>query len=121
MVLLKKADREEEFFFAPTKKKKDAKSKAKKESNAIKHNVETFKLFSELKLDAPITTDEIPPLLEKLEAQMETYKAKIQEWVEKREEMKKKILEEGFIPGLDDKEEGEGKEEEKADEKAEDA
>merc|ERR1719253_748802 len=92
MVLLKKADREEEFFFAPTKKKKDAKSKAKKESNAIKHNVETFKLFSELKLDAPITTDEISPLIEKLEAQMETYKAKIQEWTEKREEMKRKIL-----------------------------
>jgi len=115
LVVLKKSDREEEFFFAPTKKAKGAKNKSKKETTAIKHNVETFKLFSELKLDAPITTDEIPPIVEKLEAQLETYQAKIALWVEKREEMKKKILE-GADP-----EEAIAEAKEDGDEKAEEA
>merc|ERR1712039_918011 len=94
-VLARKEDRDE-FYFVPTAKKK-SKSKnkgGKAESGAkpIKHNAETFRLFDQLKLDAPITIDEIPALLEKLEAQLEFYKEKVKEWVEKRDEMKAKIL-----------------------------
>merc|ERR1719373_1071761 len=94
-ILTKKEDRDE-FYFVPTAKKK-SKSKnkgGKSESGAkpIKHNAETFRLFDTLKLDAPITTDEIPALVEKLEAQLECYKEKVKEWEKNRDEMKAKIL-----------------------------
>merc|ERR1711957_619858 len=77
---------------------KAKKSKSKNKGGAapsgksIKHNAETFQLFDKLKLDAPLTTDDVPGLLEKLEAQLEGYKAKVKEWEEKREEMKKAII-----------------------------
>merc|ERR1712157_658490 len=89
-------NREEEFYFAPTAAKKKAKSKSKgsKEGAAkpIKHNAETFKLFDQLKLSAPITTEEIPATLEKLEAQLESYQEKVKAWEQNRDETKKKIL-----------------------------
>merc|ERR1719356_1378168 len=101
-VLLKKEDREEEFYFVPTAKKKGkSKNKGSKEggsSKPIKHNAETFRLFDKLKLDAPITTDDIPAIVEKLEEQMEMYKGKVKEWEEKRDEMKRKIMEDGVMP-----------------------
>merc|ERR1712139_430069 len=101
-VVLSKEHREEEFYFAPTKgkaaKKKAAASKPK--AADIKHNVETFRLFEQLKLDAPITTDDIPALLEKLEAQLEEYHAKVKVWEQNRDEMKRKIL-----AGINDEEE----------------
>merc|ERR1719493_445237 len=95
-VLTKKEDRDE-FYFVPTAKKKGkSKNKGGKDggsSRPIKHNAETFRLFDQLKLDAPITTDDVPATLEKLEAQLEMYKEKVKEWEEKRDEMKRKILE----------------------------
>merc|ERR1719356_1269339 len=100
-VLAKKEDREE-FYFVPTAKKKSkSKNKGGKEggsSKPIKHNAETFRLFDQLKLDAPITTDDIPATLEKLEGQLEMYKQKVKEWEEKRDEMKRKIMEDGIMP-----------------------
>eukprot|EP00747_Dinoflagellata_sp_TGD_P089401 gnl/TRDRNA2_/TRDRNA2_164307_c0_seq4.p2 gnl/TRDRNA2_/TRDRNA2_164307_c0~~gnl/TRDRNA2_/TRDRNA2_164307_c0_seq4.p2 ORF type:complete len:338 (-),score=170.81 gnl/TRDRNA2_/TRDRNA2_164307_c0_seq4:136-1014(-) len=119
VVLLGKANRDEEFYFAPTKgkaaKKKAAGSKPKAAN--IKHNVETFRLFESLKLDAPITTDDVPPLLEKLEAQLEEYLAKVKVWEENRDEMKKKIL--AGIQDEEEKKEEEEKEEEKEEAKDE--
>merc|ERR1712187_203106 len=115
MVLLKKDLREEEFFFAPTKKGKAAKKgKSGGEQDTskkpIKHNAETFKLFDSLKLDAPITVADIPPLLEKLNEQMEMYQAKVKEWEENKEELKRKIKE--GILSLDEVD-GEGGEKDK--------
>merc|ERR1719433_1900397 len=83
-VLTKKEDRDE-YYFVPTAKGKKNKAKAKggkAEGSAkpIKHNAETFTLFAKLKLDAPITTDDIPAILEKLEAQLEGYKEKVEQW-----------------------------------------
>jgi len=88
-ILQKKNDREEEFYFAPTKRKgpKAGGGKKKATSNAIKHNVETFKLFDTLKLDAPITTDEIPALLEKLDSQLAGYMVKVEAWKKEREDI----------------------------------
>merc|ERR1719454_354726 len=85
-ILISKDKREEEFYFAPTKSKqsKKGKSKAKEEGNGIKHNMETFRLFDQLKLDAPITTADIPSCLEKLDEQMKSYEAKVAAWEEKR-------------------------------------
>merc|ERR1711979_111301 len=109
-VLMKKEDRDEGYYYAPTAKGK--KSKGKKGAKAdgssskpIKHNAETFRLFDQLKLNAPITTDDVPPLIEELEKQLENYKAKVKDWEEKREERKRRILE-----GLED-------EDDKADDK----
>merc|ERR1712048_212677 len=115
-VLLKKEDRDEEYFFAPTKGKKgESKAKADKSegsSKPIKHNAETFRLFDQLKLDAPITTNDIPALLVKLEEQLEMYKEKVKEWEEKRDEMKRKILVDGILPEDEEKEKEEVKAEE---------
>merc|ERR1712066_761124 len=101
-VLLKKEDRDE-YYFVPTAKKKGKSKQKTGKSEAggnkpIKHNAETFRLFDQLKLDAPITTDEIPGILEKLEAQLESYQGKVKEWEIKREETKRAILEHGIFP-----------------------
>jgi len=95
VVLIAKSKRDEEFYYAPTRKGKASKNKGKKEGGSakpIKHNAETFKLFAALEIDAPITTDDIPATLEKLEAEMESFKAKIKEWEKTRDEKKAKIL-----------------------------
>merc|ERR1712060_1032094 len=80
-VLVKKEDRDE-FYFVPTAKKKGKSNKKKDDGEAtgnkpIKHNAETFRLFDQLKLDAPITTGDIPGILEKLEEKLEMYKEKV--------------------------------------------
>merc|ERR1711957_688219 len=122
-VLMKKGDRDQEMYYAPTRKGKSAK-KAKgagedKSKKPIKHNAETFKLFDSLKLDAPITTADIPALLVKLEEQKNGFEVKVKEWEENKEEMKRKIKE-GIITeeDLEPKKE-ETKEEEKEEEKKE--
>jgi len=95
VVLMSKSKRDEEFYYAPTRKAKASKSKNKAAGGSakpIKHNAETFKLFASLKLDAPITTDDIPATLEKLQAQMEEFQGKIKDWEKSRDERKAKIL-----------------------------
>merc|ERR1712137_253060 len=96
MVLASKKDREEEFYFAPTKKGKTKLGSGKKGGGSgkqqIKHNAETFKLFKALGLEAPLATDDIAPLLEELDAKMKHYQDKIAEWESNREEMKRRIL-----------------------------
>merc|ERR1712217_451738 len=96
-VLMKKEDRDEEYYYAPTAKGKKSKGKkgAKAEGSSgkpIKHNAETFRLFDQLKLNAPITTDEVPPLLEQLQAKLADFQQKVKVWEETKEEQKKKIL-----------------------------
>merc|ERR1719316_1665841 len=92
VVLGKKEDRANEFYFAPTKKKGGAKKANKpaddKTKKTIKHNAETFKLFDSLGLEAPITVADVPALLEKLEKSLETYQEKVQAWEQNKEEMK---------------------------------
>lgn len=93
-VLVKKEDRDE-FYYVPTAKKK-GKSKVKGKEGAskpIKHNAETFRLFDQLKLDTPITTEDIPATLEKLDAQLDMYKQKVKEWEMCRDDLKRRILE----------------------------
>merc|ERR1719230_137289 len=65
-VLASKKERGEEMYFVSTKKNKAAK-KAKAAATQIRHNAVTFKLFKELDLDAPITTDDIPAIIEQLD------------------------------------------------------
>merc|ERR1712060_1021776 len=96
-VLMKKEDRDNEFYMLPAKgkkakAKKGAKSEGGEKAKPIKHNAETFRLFDQLKLDAPITTDEVPALVEKLEEKLADYQRKVKEWEETKEEKKRKIL-----------------------------
>merc|ERR1740123_2746666 len=95
-VLLTKDQRDEEYYYAPTAGKKKGKSKNKGgtegKSKPIKHNAETFKLFDQLKLSAPITTDDVPGTLEKLQEQLEGFQEKVKAWEKNRDEQKKKIL-----------------------------
>jgi len=127
-LLVTKKDRDE-FYLAPTKGGKKAKaSKTKAElvgARPIKHNAETFQLFDKLKLDAPITTDDIPALLAQLEEKLTYYNDKVKEWELKRDEMKRIIMEGGTIPGLEEEanataEDATGAEAEEAEEAKED-
>merc|ERR1711865_1003352 len=81
MVLASKASRDDEMYYVPTRKGKAAKKKGgggeEGGKKPIKHNAEPFKLFESLKLDAPITTADIPALLEKLSQQKEMYEGKV--------------------------------------------
>lgn len=124
-ILVGKENREEEFYYAPTAAKKKGKSKNKggKEgvSKPIKHNAETFKLFDQLKLNAPITTQDIPATLEKLEEQLESYKEKVAAWEIQKEDKKKAIMEGRDLDVEEVAEDaGEEKEEEKEEEAKED-
>merc|ERR1712151_678401 len=117
-----KADRDMEYYFEPTARGKKGKSKAKKDegegkAKPIKHNAETFQLFDKLKLDAPITTDDVPALLEKLDAKLVEFNGKVKKWEEQREDLKERILA-GEATAEDDKEEA--KDEEKEDDKEDD-
>jgi uncharacterized coiled-coil DUF342 family protein len=116
-VLLKKEDRDE-YYYAPTVKKTQ-KKKGKKEggSKPIKHNASTFMLFDKLKLDAPITTDDIPGTLEKLEEQLESYKEKVKAWEKNRDELKQKIMAGEAIEEEKAEEEQEGEQEEDKEDK----
>merc|ERR1712086_405116 len=95
-VMASKKDRNEEMYFVPSKVKAKKGQKKGAEGDAskkpIKHNAETFKLFDSLKLDAPITTADIPALLIKLEEQKLGFEVKVKEWEENREALKAKIL-----------------------------
>jgi len=121
VVLVDKSKRDEEFYYMPTRKGKASKAKGKKEGGSakpIKHNAETFKLFATLKIDAPITTDDIPATLEKLEKEMETYREKIKDWEKNRDEKKAKILAGEVVEEEEEKEEAEEAAAEKEEEDA---
>merc|ERR1712048_1536813 len=93
-VMLTKKGEEEEFYFAPTKKKAAGKKKVEKKdegaSKPLKHNIETFALFDKLKINAPMSTDDLPGVLEQLEAQMVSYNEKVKAWEEKMAERRRK-------------------------------
>jgi len=102
-VLASKKDRAEEMYFVATKKGKAAK-KAKAAATQIRHNAVTFKLFKELDLDAPITTDDIPGVIEQLEKKTQYYQDQLKVWEDTREQRKAAIL-----AGEDSEDEGAGR------------
>jgi len=113
--VLGKKDERDEFWFEPTKgkKSKGSKQKATPSAKPIKHNAETFKLFDQLKLDAPLTVDQIPDLLEKLEAKLVVFQEKVAKWEQTKEEKKAKILAGEDVDEDEKEDKVESKEEEK--------
>lgn len=49
-------------------------------------------MFKELDLDAPITTDDIPAIIEQLEKKTKFYEDQLAEWEATREQKKEAIL-----------------------------
>lgn len=95
-ILLSKKDRDAEMYFAPTKKKNlKKKGGDKPKASAIKHTAETFQIFQQLKLQAPMTTDDLAPLLEKLEGSLAEYQDKVRVWEAERLEKLKAAEEAG--------------------------
>jgi len=85
-VLLCKGAREEEFFFAPTKKKQ-LKKKGEGKAKALKHDMTTLGFFSQYKITPPVDTAGIGKALEEVNAKIAEFKAK---QVKKIEDDKKK-------------------------------
>jgi len=115
-VMASKKDRDGEMYFIPSKGKKSKVKKAAEgdaSKKPIKHNAETFKLFDSLKLDAPITTADIPAILVKLGEKKAFYEGKVKEWEENKEDMKRKIKEGLEAEKEEPKEEAKAEEEEK--------
>lgn len=105
MVLLDKSSREEEFFFAPTKRKGLKKGSAKK-SKPIVHSLETLGFFDKYKVSPPTTLESVDATLAEVEKKAVEYKEKQTKAVEKEKEKAAK------------KAKGEGEEGEKGEEAA---
>jgi len=58
----------------------------------IKHNIQTFKLFSRLELSPPMTTADIPETLERLQAQLDFYRDKVKAWEDGRSLLDQKVV-----------------------------
>lgn len=86
VVLIKKQDRDEEFYMPVSKKKGPHKKNKAPSSNVIKHDAYTFRLFDALKISAPSTTDQIPSTLEQLQKELARYNAEIAVWEKKRDD-----------------------------------
>merc|ERR1719301_71771 len=88
MVLMSKGDREEEFFYAPTKKKKQLKKKGPAtKAKPIVHSMEALSFFDKYKIPTPADSSAIPDAIKATEAKVAEFKAKQEKKVE--EEKKK--------------------------------
>lgn len=94
----KKQREEEEMFFKGKGKKKDIrKQKAEAKANQkddskdskIKHTLASIDIFSSLKLTPPVTTADVPPLIDQLNEKLAGYKEKVKEWENEKEERAK--------------------------------
>merc|ERR550514_946085 len=86
LVLMSKKDREEEFFFAPTKTKQ-LKKKGGGKAKPIVHSMETLGFFDKYKVSPPPDANAVPEAITAVEAKVAEYKAKQEKMVE---DMKKK-------------------------------
>lgn len=83
MVLMNKADRDEEFFYAPTKKKQlKQKGAGGKKAKPIVHSMEALSFFDKYKLPTPADSAAVPATLEAVEAKVKEFKAKQEKKIE---------------------------------------
>merc|ERR1719253_1585863 len=107
MVLMGKNDREEEFFYAPTKKK-NLKKKGPGKAKPIVHSMETLSFFDKYKLATPSDSAAIPGALEAVEAKIAEFKAKQEKKIEddkKKAEKKEEAAEAAEEPAAEATEE----------------
>jgi len=82
-ILVNKADREEVFFFAPTKVNKKTTQKSTEAKN-FTHTLDTIGLFAALKLSAPSSVKDIEPTISSLEHKIADLKKKQVEVIAER-------------------------------------
>jgi len=85
-VLVKKGDRDEEFFMPATKKKGPKKQNRAAPSTVIKHDAYTFRLFAAIKIKAPSSVNQVPDTLKLLNEELDKYKTKIADWQKRKED-----------------------------------
>lgn len=90
-VCVPKKDRDADEGAVMLKKGKKLRQKTKATTKSIKHNAGTFALFKQLDIDAPLTLEAVPDVMEALNKKAETFQAKIKEWELKREQMQKEV------------------------------
>jgi len=76
MVMISKGQREEEFFFAPTKTKQLKKKGPGTKAKPIVHSMETLSFFDKYKLPTPADSAAVPATLKAVEDKIVEYKAK---------------------------------------------
>lgn len=77
-IMVSKKDRDAEMYFSATKKKTLKKKGGDKKAN-IKHTPETFKIFDQLEVKAPMSVEECAVVVEQLTAQLSELETKDQE------------------------------------------
>lgn len=92
--LLPKSQRKEVYFYAPKQKGKHGKDheKKKEKPKTLKYDVGTLAYFEQCGLTAPVTIDDVPACLEKLDAKLQGYKAMQHESSQKVDERKAEIM-----------------------------
>jgi len=102
MVLMSKESREDEFFYAPTKKKQLKKKGGDgKKAKPIVHSMEALSFFDKYKLPTPADSAAVPATIEAVEKKVAEFKAKQEKKIEddkkkaeKKEEEKEEAAEE---------------------------
>ncbi|KAL8273867.1 hypothetical protein Esti_002190 [Eimeria stiedai] len=92
--LLPKSQRKEVFFYAPKQKGKQGKEneKKKEKSKMLKYDVGTLAYFEQCGVTAPVTIDDVPGCLEKLETKLQNFKDMQYESSRKVDERKAEIM-----------------------------
>ncbi|KAL8455134.1 hypothetical protein Emag_000971 [Eimeria magna] len=92
--LLPKSQRKEVFFYAPKHKGKQGKEneKKKEKSKMLKYDVGTLAYFEQCGVTAPVTIDDVPGCLEKLETKLQNFKELQYESSRKVDERKAEIM-----------------------------
>jgi len=111
-ILLNKKDRDEEFYFAPIKKKqlKTKKNEESKGKAKLVHSMGILQYFDMLKVVAPMSIATIPETIELLEKKKEEFKNSQGDFVEKQKAKKEKLqkklelLKTGVMPEDDEEE-----------------
>merc|ERR1719159_2335649 len=94
MVLMSKNEREDEFFFAPTKAKNLKKKGGGAKAKPIVHSMETLSFFDKYKLPTPADSSAVPAAMEATEKKVQEFKEKQAKKIEDDKKKKDKPKEE---------------------------
>jgi uncharacterized coiled-coil DUF342 family protein/FtsZ-binding cell division protein ZapB len=84
-VLINKNDREETYFYAPTKaKKQQGQKEAKKTSGSVTHSLDTLSIFATLRIDVPTSVKDAEPTILALKAKIEDLKKEQEKIIQER-------------------------------------
>ena len=104
LVVVPKGQRSEEYFVPPTKPRRHegkvsrrpqtSKWRTSRATQAIVHTSLSFKLFQDLKISAPLSTDELPATIAEIEARLEEREGRLADAQARKQELAGRRLEE---------------------------